>query len=183
MPIWILVWSAAHTLFFFAAYRLQPFLTDWFFFACVCVRNIWRGVQAMFLNSCMIRRAPSFFFGRIQTLAFSDRPFILLRGYVSGAVKEALRQCLFQSMYNQPRTIKFFLIAFRLLPFLTDHFCSCVCVCQEHLKRRSGDAYLNTCMIRHTRSIFVLPHTDSCLCWPTIFVLACECVKGRWGGL
>jgi len=32
-------------------------------------------------------------------------------------------------MYNQPRTIKFFLIAFRLLPFLTDHFVlACVCV-------------------------------------------------------
>jgi len=85
----------------------------------------------MFLNSFMIRRAPSFFCGRIQTLAFSDRLFILLRGYVSGAVKEALRQCLFQSMYNQLRTNKFFLIAFRLLPFLTDHFCSCVCVCQR----------------------------------------------------
>ena len=108
MPIWILVWSAAHTLFFFAAYRLQPFLTDWFYFACVCVRNIWRGVQAMFLNSCMIRRAPSFFFGRIHTLAFSDRLFILLRGYVSGAVKEALRQWLFQSMYNHLRTTNFF---------------------------------------------------------------------------
>jgi hypothetical protein len=97
MPIWILVWSAVHTLFFFAAYWLQPF----------------------------------------RLTAF----FLFLR------------------------------------------FCSCVCVCQEHLKRRSGDAYLNTCMIRRTRSIFVLPHTDSCLCWPTIFVLACECVKGRWRGL
>jgi len=65
------------------------------------------------------------------------------------------------------------------MPFLTDHFCSCVCVCQKHLKRRSGDVYLNTCMIRHTRSIFVLPHTDCFLCWPTIWERMCVCVRAR----
>ena len=119
-------------------------------------------------------------------------------------------------MYNLPRTIKFFLVAYTLLPFVTDHFCSCVCVCQEHLKRRSGDAFLNTCMIRRTRSIFVRiqtasfsdwsllfwlenmsrageeafrqrifeymsqsiflgPHTDSCLVWQTILFPVCIC--------
>ena len=35
-----------------------------------------------------------------------------------------------------------------------------VCVCQEHLNSRSSDAYRNTCMIRRTRSMCVLPHTD-----------------------
>ena len=107
-------------------------------------------------------------------------------------------------MYNLPRTINFFLVAFRLLPVVTEHFCSCVCVCQEHLRSRSGDVYLDTCMthrpsikgtkllfivitaiiiiIRHTRSIFVLPHTDCFLFWLIFIVLAWECVTGRWRG-
>ena len=75
------------------------------------------------------------------------------------------------------------IIATELLPFVTDHFCSCVCVCQEHLWSRSGDACLNTCMIRRTRSIFVLLHTDCFLFWPIFIVLAWECVTGRWRGL
>jgi len=83
------------------------------------------------LNTSMIRRAQSFFFGLIQTLAFWDRPFIKSRVYVSGAVEMAFRRILFQSMYNLSRTINFFLVAYRLLPFVTDHFGSCVCVCQE----------------------------------------------------
>ena len=34
--------------------------------------------------------------------------------------------------YNLPRTINFFLVAYRLLPFVTDHFGSCVvCVSGE----------------------------------------------------
>ena len=86
-------------------------------------------------------------------------------------------------MYNLPRTINFFLVAYRLLPFVTDHFCSCVCVCQEYLRSRSGDGHLNTYMIRRTRAIFVLSHTDCFLLRPIFMDLAWECVTDRWRDL
>jgi len=118
--------------------RIQtPAFSDWLvFFACVCVRNIWRGVQAMFLNSCMIHRAPSFFFGRIQTL-----------------------------------------------PFQTDRLFYCVDMCQEQLNMRWGNAYFNQCIISRAQSIFFWSHSDSCLFWPIIFVLACVCVRSTWRGV
>jgi len=41
-----------------------------------------------------------------------------------------------------------FFAAYTLVPLLTDHLFPCVCICHE----RSGDAYLNTCIIRRAQS-------------------------------
>jgi len=53
----------------------------------LCQEHLKRRSGHAYLNTSMIRRAQSFFFGLIQTLAFSDRPFIWSRVYVSGAVE------------------------------------------------------------------------------------------------
>jgi len=42
-----------------------------------------------------------------------------------------------------------FFAAYTLMPLLTDHLFPCVCICHE----RSGDAYLNTCIIRRAQSL------------------------------
>ena len=54
-----------------------------------------------YLNTCHIL----FFLGRIQTPVFSDQPFFFLRVYVSRAVEQAFRRCVFAYMYNPPRII------------------------------------------------------------------------------
>jgi len=77
----------------------------------------------------------------------------------------------------------FFLAAYRLWPFQTDRLLYCVGMCQEHLKRRWGNAYFNQCIISRAQSNFFWSHSDSCLFWPTIFFLACVCVRSTWRGV
>jgi len=91
---------------------------------------------------------------RIQTSAFADRPFLILRVNVSRAGEGAFRRCLFeymsQSIFFGPHTDS-------CLVWQTILFPMCMChgqLCQEHLKRRSGDAYLNTSMICRAQSFF-----------------------------
>jgi len=76
MPIRIHVWSAAHDPYLFATYRLLPFLTylDWSGVR-ICHGQVKRPSGDAYLKSCH----NLFFWGRIQTPVFSDRPFFLLR--------------------------------------------------------------------------------------------------------
>jgi len=48
---------------------------------------------------------------------------------------------------NHPQVSDFFAV-YTLLPLLTDRLFPCVCICHE----RSGDAYLNTCIIHRAQS-------------------------------
>jgi len=77
----------------------------------------------------------------------------------------------------------FFLASCRLWPFQTDHLLNCVCMCQEQLNRRWGESYVNQCIICCAQSNIFWSHTDSCILWPTIFVLACVCVRSTWGAV
>jgi len=126
------------------------------------------------------------FFDRIQTPDFSDRPFLFWRVCVSGALEEAFRRCLFEYMYDPPHTIHVCFAAYRLLPLLTDHFCSCVWMCQGQVKRPLGDAYLNTChnlfFLGRIHFFWSATH-DPCLFCRIFIDLAWECVTGRWRGL
>jgi len=97
------MYDPPHTIHFcFAAYRLLPFLTDLYCSGVrMCHGQVKRPSGDAYLNTCH----NLFFLGRIQTPVFSDRPFFFLRVYVSRAVEQAFRRCLFEYMYNPPRII------------------------------------------------------------------------------
>jgi len=140
------------------AFSDQPFV---FSFVCMCHEQLKRRSGDAYLNTCTIHRAQSQFFCRIHTPAFSDRLFYFFRVYMSRAVEESFRRCLFEYMYNSPRT-NHFLATYTPLPFLTAHSFFCACICHKQLKRRSGNAHLKTCIIRRAQPIY-LARTHSCL--------------------
>ena len=67
----------------------------------MCHGQVKRPLGDAYLNTCH----NLFFLGRIQTPVFSDQPIFFLRVYVSRAVEQAFRRCLFEYMYNPPRVI------------------------------------------------------------------------------
>ena len=165
---WIHVWSAVHHLFFVAAYRLWLFQTDCLFY-CVgmCQEQLKRRWGNAYFNQCIISCAQTIFFWS-HSDSFLFWPTILfLRVCVSGALEEAFRRCLFEYMWNPPHTIHFCFAGYRLLPFLTDLYCSSVRMCHRQVKRPSGDVYLNTC-----HNLFFLGRTQTPVFsdWPFFFL-------------
>jgi len=105
-----------------------------------------------------------------------------LRVYVSGTFEEAFRRCSWIHVWSAVHHL-FFLTSYRFWPFQTDRLFYCVGMCQEQLKRRWGNTYFNQCIISRAQSNFCWSHSDSCLFGPTIFVLACVCVRSTWRGV
>jgi len=162
-----------------AAYRLLPLRTDHFVLACECVKGRRR---------CLFDyMSQSIFLTRIHTPVLCDRPYCFpcvcetgscVRNIWRGVQAMPIWIHLWSAVHSP-----FFLASYRLWPFQTDHLFNRVCMCEEQLNRRWGESYFNQCIICRAQSIFFWLHTDSCRLWPTIFVLACVCVRSTWGAV
>ena len=145
----------------------------------MCQEQLNRRWGESYFNQCIICRAQSNFFGRIQTPAVCDRPFLFLRVCVC---QEHLRSRSGNAYLNTcmiRRTRSIFVLShtdcFLFWPIFMDLAWECVTGRWRGFRR---------CIFEYmSQSIFFGPHTDSCLFWPTIFFLACACVTGSWTGV
>ena len=96
-------------------------------------------------------------------------------------------KCLFLPAYGLEPCVTyhffFCVAAYRILPLLTDHSCSCVWMCQGQEKRPLGDAYLNTCHNLFFWGRIQTPVlSDRPFCFPCVFVTG-NCVRNIGRGV